>query len=137
MDGAVSSQTRPRALVAAVVVVALEAALAAALAVILVVELLIAPAASLASGIALAVLAVLAAAWVIAIALGLWRMRPWTRAAAIVWQVLQAGVGLGALQGAFAAPAWGWPLIGASVVGLVLLLRRSVGDALGSEDRGR
>ena len=132
-----SSQTRPPALVAATVILALEAALAVVLAVVLLVEVVVAPSTSIGAGIALAVLAVIAAAWVVAIALGLLRGRAWTRAAGIVWQVLQAGVGFGALQGAFAAPAWGWPLLGAAVVGILLLMTKSVGTALGSEDRRR
>ncbi len=41
-----------------------------------------------------------------------------------VWQVLQVGVGVGALQGQVAQPAWGWPLIVlAAFVFLLLFLK--------------
>ena len=51
-----------------------------------------------------------------------WRGAGWSRSAALVWQVLQFAVGVGALQGAFAQPAWGWPLVIASVLGFLLLM---------------
>jgi hypothetical protein len=54
------------------------------------------------------------------------RGQAWIRAAGIVWQVLQAAVGVGALQGQVAQPAWGWPLILLAVVVFVLLFVKPV-----------
>ncbi len=118
-----------------VVILTLEFVLVAALAVLLVFELVTATPASLASAIALAVLVVLAAIWLGAIALGAARGRAWTRAAGIVWQILQAAVGIGALEGVLAQPAWGWPLIGVAVVAFLLLLSNPFGDASGGAER--
>jgi hypothetical protein len=85
---------------------------------------LTAPSASVGGGIALTVIAFLAAAWLGAIVIGTLRGQAWIRAAAIVWQVLQVGVGVGALQGQVAQPAWGWPLIVlAAFVFLLLFLK--------------
>jgi len=139
MDGAVSSQQgragTPPQLVLATLLMGAEALLAAVLAVILVVDIFVQTADSLPTAIALAVLAVLGAVWAVSITIGLARRRAWTRAAGIVWQLLQAAVGIGALQGAFAAPAWGWPLVIASALGLILLASRRTGDALGVAER--
>jgi hypothetical protein len=96
----------------------------AALAVVLLIETLTAPSASVGGGIALTVIGFLAAAWLGAIVIGTLRGQAWIRAAAIVWQVLQVGVGVGALQGQVAQPAWGWPLIVlAAFVFLLLFLK--------------
>lgn len=118
------------------VLLALEFLLVAAVVGALVIELLVAPATSVASAIALTVVAAIAAVWVGAILVGAWRGRAWSKSAALVWQVLQFAVGLGALQGAFAQPAWGWPLLVASVVGFVLCLSRPVAGALTKRDPG-
>ena len=124
------SRHRPFAVGLLLALLAAELLLVVAVVITLVVELLVAPATSLASAIALTVVAVIAAVWLGAILVGVWRRRAWTRSAAIVWQVLQFAVGLGALQGAFAQPAWGWPLIAASVLGFVLCLSKPVAAAL-------
>ena len=121
---------RPATLWALLVLLAAEFLLVAALAVTLVIDVLLLPAASLASGIALTVLAVLAAVWLGAILVGAWRGRSWVRSAAIVWQVLQFAVGVGALQGAFAQPVWGWPLAATAVVAVLLLVSKPVAEAL-------
>jgi hypothetical protein len=57
---------------------------------------------------------------------GLLRGQAWVRASAIVWQVLQFAIGVGALQGSFAQPAWGWPIVAVSVVTFGLLFVPSV-----------
>jgi hypothetical protein len=125
---------RPFALWALLALLALEFLLITGVVVVLVVELLVAPATSLASAIALTVVAAIAAVWVGAILAGAWRGRAWSKSAALVWQVLQFAVGLGALQGALAQPAWGWPLVLASVAGFVLCLSRPVASALTERD---
>jgi hypothetical protein len=104
----------------------IEFLLVGAGAVYLLVELLIETPTSLASAIAIMVLTILAAVWVLMIALHTLRGRAWTRGATVVWQVLQASVGIGCLQGLFARPDLGWPLIILSVVVLVLLFTKSV-----------
>src|SRR5690606_35240190 len=107
-----------------------EFALVAGLVVTLVVELFVDTPASLPSAIALLVIAVIAAAWLGAIVVGAWRGRAWVRGAALVWQVLQLGLGIASLQGAFAQPAWGWPLLIVAAAGILLLLSRPVTQAL-------
>lgn len=124
------SRHRPFAVWLLLALLAAEFLLVVAVVVALVIEVLVAPATSLASAIALTVVAAIAAVWLGAILAGVWRRRAWTRSAAIVWQVLQFAVGLGGLQGAFAQPAWGWPLIVASVLGFVLCVSMPVATAL-------
>jgi hypothetical protein len=57
---------------------------------------------------------------------GIWHGRAWVRAASVVVQVLIFAIGVGALQGVFAQPNWGWPLITIAVVGFALLLSKPV-----------
>ena len=65
---------------------------------------------------------------------GIWQGRAWVRAAAVVVQVLIFAIGVGALQGAFAQPGWGWPLITIGVVGFGLLLSKPVAAWLTERD---
>ncbi|WP_168770836.1 hypothetical protein [Orlajensenia flava] len=103
-----------------------EAALIVGVAVWLVFELVSAPADSVASAIALFVLVLAAAAFVIAIAIGSLRGAPWIRGAAFTWQVLQVAVAVGCFQGLYARADIGWALLVPSVVVMVLLLTPSV-----------
>jgi hypothetical protein len=120
----VSTARRPALLWLLAVLLTIEFLGLAALAVVLLIETLTAPSASVGGGIALTVIGFLAAAWLGAIVIGTLRGQAWIRAAAIVWQVLQVGVGVGALQGQVAQPAWGWPLIVlAAFVFLLLFLK--------------
>jgi hypothetical protein len=120
----VSTARRPALLWVLVVLLTIEFLGVAALAVVLLVETLTAQGASVGGGIALTVIGFVAAAWLGAIIVGTLRGQAWIRAAAIVWQVLQVAVGVGALQGQVAQPAWGWPLIAlAAVVFLLLFLK--------------
>ena len=80
-------------------------------AIVLIFDLVTVEPASLATAVALTVLVLIAVAWMAATIVGLLRGQAWVRASAIVWQVLQFAIGLGALQGTFAQPAWGWPLV--------------------------
>jgi hypothetical protein len=107
-----------------VVLLTIEFLGVASLAVVLLVETLTASGASVGGGIALTVIGFVAAAWLGAIIVGTLRGQAWIRAAAIVWQVLQVAVGVGALQGQVAQPVWGWPLIIlAAFVFLLLFLK--------------
>jgi hypothetical protein len=107
-------------------VVGLEFAGAVVLAILLLVELLTTVATSLGTGLALLVLAILVVIVLAAVLRGIWQGRAWVRAATVVVQVLIFAVGVGALQGAFAQPGWGWPLISIGVVGFGLLLSKPV-----------
>jgi len=122
----VSIARRPALLWLLIVLLAAEFAGVAALTILLLLETLTARGASIGGGIALTVIGAVAAAWLGAIVVGTLRGQAWIRAAAIVWQVLQVAVGVGALQGQFAQPAWGWPLIVLAAVVLLLLFAKPV-----------
>ncbi|GAA2040466.1 hypothetical protein GCM10009819_27480 [Agromyces tropicus] len=105
-----------------------EAAGLAAVLVWLVVDLLVLRPSSLATALALVVLVAIATAWVAAIAVAALRRAPWSRAAAIVWQVLQLSVAVGAFQGLFARPDIGWVLLVPAITVIGLLLWPPVRD---------
>ena len=102
--------------------VALQFAGAIALFVLLVLDVLVQPATWVPTAIALVVVEAIATVALGAVLVGIWRGRAWVRSLGIVLQVLIAAIGLGALQGAFAQPDWGWPLVTAGVVGVALFL---------------
>ena len=89
-------EPRSRAMYGLLIVLALEFLAVAVVTVVLLVELLVAPATSVASGIALVVLAAIAALWLGSLLVGLWRSRPWVRSGIVVWQVLQGALAIGA-----------------------------------------
>jgi len=122
----VSDARRPALLWALVALLIVEFLGVAALAIVLLVETLTARGSSVGGGIALTVIGVVAAAWLGAMVIGTLRGQAWIRAAAIVWQVLQVAVGVGALQGQVAQPQWGWPLIVTAAVVLLLLFSKPV-----------
>ncbi len=97
-------------------------------------EVLTAPPASLATALALVVLAGLTAAALGAVLAGIWRGRAWVRAASVVFQVLLFAIGIGALQGALAQPGWGWPLIVVAAIGFVLCAARPTNEWLSERD---
>jgi hypothetical protein len=102
----------------------------------LVIELLTATPTSFASAVALLVLAVIAAVWLGAIVVGALRGNAWIRSAALVWQVLQFGVGAAAIAGTFGSPIIGWPLVAIAILTVALLLSKPVVDATSHrEDR--
>jgi hypothetical protein len=110
------------ALIAITGLLFLEAAALVAVVAWLVVDLLALQPSSYATAIALIVLVVIGAIWVGAVAVASIRRAPWSRAAAIVWQVLQASIAVGAFQGLFARPDVGWLLLvpAVTVIGLLL-----------------
>lgn len=114
--------------------IALELAALAVVFVVLVVDVLVLPAASLGTALALVVTDGLAVVTLGAVLVGIWRGRAWVRAVAVVFQVLIAAIGIGALQGAFAQPGWGWPLIVVGIVGFVLLVSKSAKAWLSRRD---
>ncbi len=104
----------------------LELAAVSVVAIVLLFDLVAAEPTSLATAIALTVLVLIAVGWMAATVVGLLRGQAWVRASAIVWQVLQFAIGAGALQGSFAQPAWGWPIVIVSLVTFGLLFVPSV-----------
>jgi hypothetical protein len=125
---------RPVALLVLIVVVGLESLAMAATTVFLLVELLTTPTSGVASGIALIVLAVLATLWLGAMVVGLRRGRAWVRSGVVVWQVLQGALAIGAFQGVFRVPAVGWALLIPALLGITLVLSRSVTAVLVRRD---
>lgn len=110
------------ALVVVSTLLLLEAAALVAVVVWLLVDLVVAQPSSYATAIALLVLVVIGAIWVGAVAVASLRRAPWSRASAIVWQILQLSIAVGAFQGLFARPDIGWPLLvpAITVIGLLL-----------------
>ena len=110
------------ALVTVTILLALEALALIAVVAWLVIDLLTVEPSSYATAIALLVLVVLGAIWISAVAIGSLRRASWARASAIVWQVLQVSIAVGAFQGLFARPDVGWVLLvpAITVVGLLL-----------------
>ena len=110
------------ALVVVSTLLLLEALALIAIVVWLVVDLITLQPSSYASAIALIVLVVIGAVWVGAVAIASLRRAHWSRAAAIVWQILQISIAVGAFQGLFARPDVGWLLLvpAVTVIGLLL-----------------
>lgn len=110
------------ALVVVSVLLFLEAAAMVALVIWLVIDLFSLEPSSYATAIALLVLVAIGAIWVVTVAFGSLRQASWSRAAAIVWQILQVSIAVGAFQGLFARPDVGWALLvpAITVVGLML-----------------
>lgn len=93
---------------------------------VLVVDILILDASSISSAIALTVLVAIGATFVVAVAVSAVRRRPWVRGGAVIVQLVQLAIALGAFQGAYAQPAIGWAILAPSVLVLVLLFTPSV-----------
>jgi len=123
-------------LTALIVLLALEAALMLAAVGWLGLALLTQPAASLPSAVAIVVIAIIGALWVIVALIGAVRRHPWMRALAITWQVIQLAVAIGCFQGLTAEPAIGWALLVPSVIGILLLISPQVTHALRGPDAG-
>ncbi|WP_173921945.1 hypothetical protein [Agromyces sp. Marseille-P2726] len=114
------------ALVIVNVVLILEAVALTAVAVWLLVDLVALRPSSYATAIALIVLVGIGAAGVASTAIASLRRASWSRAAAIVWQILQVSIAVGAFQGLFARPDVGWALLVPAVAVIGLLLWRPV-----------
>ena len=104
----------------------LEAVAVIVVVVVLVFDIVTQPAASLSSAIALTVLVAIAAVFVTAVAVAMAKRAPWSRGAALVWQLVQLAIAVGAFQGATAQPAWGWVILAPTLVALILLFTKSV-----------
>ncbi len=117
---------RPAALFLLTAILAAEALLVWAGAAWLIFEMTTETPATIGGGVAITGIVVLAAVWVSAIALNTPRHRPWIRAAAITWQLVQGAVAIGLLQGADARPDLAWGLLVPSILVFVLLFRGDV-----------
>jgi hypothetical protein len=113
----------------------LECAFLACLTVFLVVEIVVAHPASYATAVAILVLAAMAAVWLGALAFNAVRHRPWIRAGAIVWQVMQIAIAIASFQGLFYRQDVGWLLLVPAVVVLVLLFTPPVVAATARPER--
>ena len=120
------SVSRPPALLALAVILFLEAALVTGLAGWLLIELLTVTPESFATAVAIFVLTLLAAIWVIVTAVGILRRRGWARASTVTIQILQIAVAVGCFQGLVARPDLGWALLIPALVAGVLALAPSV-----------
>ena len=126
-----SQEAVPRArrhplLLALVALVGAECALLVAATAFLIIELLVDTPTSLATALALTVLTVLAAVFLLIVVVNILRGRAWTRGATITWQVLQIAVAVGCFQGLFARPDIGWALLLPSIAVVVLLFTKPV-----------
>lgn len=110
----------PGVLIFLAVILLAEAAVVTALAVWLLVELLTQTPASYATAVAMLVLVVLAAVWIVVTAVGALRARGWARASAVTIQILQIAVAVGCFQGLYARPDVGWALLVPAVVAAVI-----------------
>lgn len=110
-----------------------EAAAVIVVVLVLIVDILTLPAASISSAIALTVVVAIAAVFVSAVAIGALRRQGWVRGGAVIVQLVQLAIAIGAFQGSFAQPAIGWALLAPSLVVLVLLFTPSVMTAIRRE----
>lgn len=126
------ARTRPPLLIALAVLLALEAALMVAVVVwaALIVVTAHGAGTELAGDVALLVIAIVGALWVITAAVGMFRARSWTRGAAVMWQLIQIAVAIGCFQGVTAVPALGWVLLVPSILGILLAVSPQVSAAL-------
>lgn len=65
------------------------------------------------------IVAAIACLWVVATAIGMIRGRSWARGSTLTIQILLFTVGVGAFQGLFAQPAYGWALTLPAVIGFI------------------
>ncbi|WP_344792555.1 hypothetical protein [Gryllotalpicola daejeonensis] len=75
--------------------------------------------------------------WVGLAATGVWLVKRWARGLAIVWQLIQLVVGIGAMQGLLAGPLVGAVLLVFGLAGLVLAFTPGVTRALRREPATR
>jgi len=111
----------PAVIVVALVLVA-ETLVLLGLSAFLTYQLAVDPPDSLASAIGLVTITVIATAWIAATTIGFFQGKSFARGSALVWQVLQAAVGLASNQGLFARPDIGSGLLVPALVALALLL---------------
>ncbi len=117
-----------------VILLAAQAALIVGVTAYLVIELLLAEAQFPLTALALTVLVVLLAVWLVAMTVGVHQGRAWTRGGVLTYEFLQLAIGVGSLQGFIPRPDIGWWIIATAVVGLVLILSTPVSQYLDARD---
>lgn len=135
---AVAESTKPAPerhlfLVLLTILLAVEAAVMVGVVVVLLVDLVTQQAAQFTSAIALTILAIIAAIFVTAVAVASARLRVWSRAAALIWQIILIGVGFGMFQGATARFDLALLFILPAVAGILLLFSKPVTRVLRHE----
>jgi hypothetical protein len=100
----------------------------------LIVELLLAEARFPPTAIALTVLVLLIALWLVAMTIGVHRGRAWTRGSVLTYEFLQLAIGVGSIQGFIPRPDIGWWVIATAVLGLILILSTPVTRYLDQRD---
>lgn len=125
---------RPPLVTLLVTLLALQSAIILGVTAFLVIELLLDEAQFPPTAIALTVLVVLVALWLIAMTRGVWRGRAWTRGSVLVYQFSQLAIGIGSIQGFVPRPDIGWWVIGTAALGLVLVLTTPVTRYLSERD---
>jgi hypothetical protein len=85
-------------------------------------QLAVDPPDSMASAVGLVVITVTATVWIAVTTIGFFQGKRFARGSALVWQVLQAAVGLASNQGLFARPDIASGLLVPALVALALLL---------------
>ena len=117
-----------------VILLAGQTALIMGITAYLVVELLLAEAQFPLTAIALIVLVILVAVWLVAMTRGVHRGRAWTRGSVLTYEFLQLSIGVGSVQGFIPRPDIGWWVIATAVAGLVLILCTPVSQYLSARD---
>ncbi|WP_286344224.1 hypothetical protein [Frondihabitans sucicola] len=128
------SRRRPGLLWLLIVLLTGEFLLMVVVSIALIAQVFTAHADSLAAGLAILVLALVATVWLGFIVVAAWNGKAWMRGASIVWQVLMFAVGIGCFQGLTATPAVGWALVVPAVLIVVLLVSPPVVTATTNRD---
>lgn len=116
------SRRRPGLLWLLIALLTAEFLLMVVVSVVLIASVVEARADSVAAGLAILVLALVATVWLGFIVVAAWNGKAWMRGASIVWQVLMFAIGIGCFQGLTATPAAGWALVVPAVLVVVLLV---------------
>ncbi|QOD94291.1 hypothetical protein [Chryseoglobus sp. 28M-23] len=125
------SDTRRTPLVILLVtILALEAVFLAVVTVALTIELVGQQADFPVTALALVGLTALVVVWLVAMTVGVWRARAWTRGSILVYHFLQLAIGVGSLQGFVPRPDIASWIIIPSVLGIILALTPSVTEHL-------
>jgi hypothetical protein len=125
---------RPPQVTLLVILLAGQTALMVGVTAFLVLSLLRAEARFPAVAVALIVLVLLVAVWLVAMTVGVRRGRAWTRGSVLTYEFLQLAIGVGSVQGFIPRPDIGWWVIGTAVTGLVLILSTPVSQYLSHRD---
>jgi hypothetical protein len=128
----VSERPKPALLYVLAALILLEALALAVVTIYLVIEILVAPTASIASAIALAVVSAIATVGLGAVGVSTIRARPWIRGAAICWQVLQLLLAYSILQAK--SPGIAWLLAIPAVLIVVLIFTPPVARTLARKE---